>query len=224
VYAQGVRMITRSRPGELDRMWVLDTLNVVCNRSNDYFVARDDPPSPRTWPRGTGGKSATDGPPLLAVVYVSNRQIARWIEGELSRHGAAIQLARTVGEVVRSLTVDTPRPDLMIIDIAAITAAQLLELHTVRDGWAGHIIAVGRLTPAVRASLGINHVLRPPFVRDLLRDLVAELSPLPRAASKVEPVLDGPTRRARRPSAEAAQAPPPRRKRSTKATTPLKRR
>jgi hypothetical protein len=146
---------------------------------------------PRVWPRGTDNPvrerttapvqpapdSLLDGAQLIVVVYAPRDQVARWVEGELERDGSMVQTARTLPHLMRALVEDPPpRPNILVVDVDALSPAELMELHSIRErGWFGTVIGLGRVPPALRISLGVDHVLTPPFVQDQLRDAVAGL-------------------------------------------------
>jgi hypothetical protein len=140
---------------------------------------------PRGWARGTDRPAnATDEAQkligdvtLVAVIYAPKDQVAKWVEGELDRDGAVLQTARDLPQLMHALGEDaSPRPNLLVVDLDAITPGELLELHSVREkGWFGTIIGLGRAPEALRMSLGIDRSLVPPFSRDQLKDTIGEL-------------------------------------------------
>ena len=140
---------------------------------------------PRIWPRGTKPAIESQDAPqvptrdgaLVAVFYAPDDVIATWVEDELEQDGARIQVARSMHGLVQALVADpTPRPNVLIIDIDALSPAELMELHAIRHmGWFGSIIALGNTPPDLRKSLGVDQVLRPPYLANHLRDAFAAL-------------------------------------------------
>lgn len=116
-------------------------------------------------------------PRVRVMVHAAGPQRSAWIEKELGRLDAVIQIGHHVEHVVSALTEDPPpRPQVLIVDFDAIRAVDLFQLHAVRDhGWCGRIIGLGVVPPALRASLKIERVLNTPFDPDSLRDAVAEI-------------------------------------------------
>lgn len=133
---------------------------------------------PRTVVRGTDSafvpptRSHTDGPGVRTIVYSVAPERQRWIESELVRARAIVQIARSVAHVIRALCEDpAPLPTVLVVDIDSLVPVDLLQLHEIRErGWCGTIVALGRVAPALRASLKIDKVLTPPFVEDALLD------------------------------------------------------
>lgn len=111
------------------------------------------------------------------MVHAANAHRSLWVEKELGRGNAVMQLGRHVEHVVSALTEDPPpRPQVLVVDFDAISAVDLLQLHSIREhGWCGRIIGLGVVPPPLRASLGIERVLNTPFVADSLRDAIAEI-------------------------------------------------
>lgn len=132
---------------------------------------------PRTRTRGTPRDEIQPGEQIRALIFANELTRAQWIESELSRApiSITIQVARKVRTVVSALLRDPPpRPQVLIVDFDAVTAGELLELHSIRhDGWGGRLIGLGSIPPALCASLGVDHVFQAPFVRDSLLDCVA---------------------------------------------------
>ncbi len=111
------------------------------------------------------------------MVHAACSHRSLWIEKELGRANAVMQIGRHVEHVVSALIEDPPpRPQVLVVDFDAIKPIELLQLHSVREhGWCGRIIGLGVVPPALRASLGIERVLNTPFDADRLRDAVAEI-------------------------------------------------
>jgi hypothetical protein len=64
-----------------------------------------------------------------------------------------------------------PRPQILVIDLDALTAGELFHVHQIREhGWCGTIVALGQVPPSLRASLKIARVIRAPFVDRALSD------------------------------------------------------
>lgn len=116
-------------------------------------------------------------PRIRVMVHAACAHRSLWIEKELGRINAVMQIGRHVEHVVSALTEDPPpRPQVLVVDFDAIKPVDLLQLHAVREhGWCGRIIGLGVVPPALRASLGIERVLNTPFDADSLRDAVAEI-------------------------------------------------
>jgi len=137
------------------------------------------PPMPTRSPvRGTPVREIVPEEPIRTLVYAPEATRAAWIERELTHPSITIQVGRRVRAVVIALLQDPPpRPQILIIDFDAVTPAELLELHEIReDGWFGRLIGLGHVSPELRRSLGIDHVFAAPLVRDSLLDCVAGTS------------------------------------------------
>jgi hypothetical protein len=107
-----------------------------------------------------------------AVVLALDRVVAVWIDEELEnavRFEHATSVA-TASEILRR----SPQPQILIVDFDALDGTDTLELHSVRDGWFGSIISLGDVTPELRQSLGIEHVVAP-FERGALRTTIRDL-------------------------------------------------
>jgi hypothetical protein len=145
-------------------------------------------PHPRVWPRGTENTPIKDDA-LVAVFYAPDEPIAAWVEEELEQEGARIQVARSMSGLVQALVHDpTPHPHVLIIDVDALTPAELMELHAIRHmGWFGSIIALGHTPADLRRSLCIEQVLRPPYLANHLRDAFSALRSPP--ATKRIPMM-----------------------------------
>ena len=113
---------------------------------------------------------------VRAVVYAPAASRADWVERELMREEIVIQTARGVTEVIAALVDDpAPRPQILIVDFDALSAAEVLELHAIRDrAWFGTIFAIGKVPVGLRKSLRIEHVLGS-LVDNTLRRAVSEV-------------------------------------------------
>jgi hypothetical protein len=97
------------------------------------------------------------------------------MESELVRASTSWVVARSIAAVVEMLTgAEGTRPQTLIIDLDALTAGELFHLHRIRErGWGGRLIALGKIPMSLRASLGIDRSIAPPYVEDVLcEDLV----------------------------------------------------
>ncbi len=132
---------------------------------------------PNTFARGTRTTTNQKDPALRVIVFAPAEQRASWIDNELVRVDALVQIARSVEQVISALVDDPPpRPQVFVVDLDAISAGDLLYLHLVRErGWCGRIIGLGTAPQALRSSLGIERMLNTPFVRDSLSDAIGEI-------------------------------------------------
>jgi hypothetical protein len=128
------------------------------------------PPRPRP-----AARAPTGAPALRAIVLAPAADRRRWIEAEIARVRAVVQVARSLRGVITALCDDpAPRPAVLVVDLDALTAAEVMQLHEVRErGWFGTIIALGRAVPALRKSLDLGRVLSAPFVEDALAEALA---------------------------------------------------
>ena len=135
------------------------------------------PTHPRIQARGTRRDEILAGEQIRTPIYATEPTRAAWIESELSRApiSITIQVARKVRTAVSALLRDPPpRPQVLIVDFDAVSPGELLELHAIRDeGWQGRLIGLGNIPQELVRSLGIDHVLLAPLVRDSLLDCVA---------------------------------------------------
>ena len=66
-------------------------------------------------------------------------------------------------------------PGPAIADFDAMTPVDVLQLHSIREGWFGTIIALGTVSDDLRTSLNIDRVLQPPFGSEVLRKAVTDV-------------------------------------------------
>lgn len=114
---------------------------------------------PRLRARATARIAITDTDPVRALVLAPAHET--WIRGELAGTGLKTRFAQRVEDVVAALVEEPPpRPQMLLVDLAAISAGELLYLHSIRErGWFGTVIAIGRAPLSVRASLGIERAV-----------------------------------------------------------------
>jgi hypothetical protein len=132
---------------------------------------------------------ATSGDPIRVLVYAPDSRHTAWIESELSHRSVMVQLGFSVAQVVSALVEDPPpRPQILVADFEHISPGDLFHLHVLREqGWFGRILAIGELPPELCTSLAVEYVIRAPYPRDALRDLVMSTSFV--AATAKLPVL-----------------------------------
>lgn len=111
----------------------------------------------------------------LRVLVLAADATLTWIVDELTNAAITLQVTSSVDHVVAALVSDPPpRATILVCDFDTLDAAQLVELHQVRErGWCGVIIGLGNVPAPVRKSLAVTHVFAPPFVRHALRNAVA---------------------------------------------------
>lgn len=132
---------------------------------------------PHTLARGTRTTTQRKDPVVRIIVYAPAEPRAVWIDGETARLDALVQIARSVEQIIDALVEDPPpRPQVLVVDLDAITPGDLLYLHQIRErGWCGRIIGLGTAPRALRTSLGIERMLNTPFVEDSLADAINEI-------------------------------------------------
>lgn len=139
------------------------------------------PSHPRTSSRGYRTRESEAITQVLSrivihvIVYAPAPERKAWIDRELMVD-TTIQVAQDVRELVSVLTGDTrTRPQMLVIDLDALSPGELFHLHQIREhGWCGAIIALGQVPPSLRASLQITRVIKPPFVDEALSDELAK--------------------------------------------------
>ena len=115
-------------------------------------------------------------PAVRAIVFAPVAKRSEWIERELVREEIMIQTARSIVEVIAAVVDDPPpRPQILVVDFDSISAAEVLELHSIRErGWFGTIFALGKVPVELRKSLRIEQVLGS-LVDNSLRVAVSEV-------------------------------------------------
>src|SRR5262245_14985160 len=74
---------------------------------------------------------------VRAIVFSPAPERQAWIEGELARGRAVVQIGRTITHLVKALCEDpAPRPQVLVIDADSLSVVDVMGLHEVRDrGW-----------------------------------------------------------------------------------------
>ncbi len=101
-----------------------------------------------------------------AILWATDPTVAAWIAGELRAAGLEPLLARSFRHVETSLRDNAhPHCALAVIDLSAVTVANLERLYAVRwAGYTGPIIGVGgpdALDPRSRTLLSLEAVIAP---------------------------------------------------------------
>lgn len=118
---------------------------------------------------------AVDLATVRLVGYVPTEGTRRWIEEEIDGLSCTLHLAPSVAATFQALR-ETVTRRALIIDVDALTSADLVELRILRKGLAGGtFIALGHVRQQLRASLRITHAIMIPFGSEALRFIVSEL-------------------------------------------------
>ena len=112
---------------------------------------------------------------VRALVHVLDPERIEWVEAELADERITLQITRSVAQLVSALVDDPPpRAQILVVDFDALTPADLVHLHQIRErGWFGAIVALGQVPGSLRSSLSIAHVLVPPLRRNSLRNTIS---------------------------------------------------
>ena len=108
------------------------------------------------------------------LVFAPDEAMLRWIEHELFGERVTAQVVDSLVDVVTTLTlVPPPWPQLLILDVAAISPADLELLGSIRAaGWPGMVIAVGDPSDELRRALAIDVVLPRTYQAETLRTAI----------------------------------------------------
>jgi len=119
------------------------------------------------------------------IAFAKDPTLTRWIEQELSGQQLAVEVVNTVREMLDALIHrDPPHAQIVVVDFDAMTPAEVLELHGIRDAWFGAVIGVGTVTEELRTSLNVERVLDRSLRPGVLRTAVAAVG-LDRATTKM---------------------------------------
>jgi hypothetical protein len=111
------------------------------------------------------------------LIFAPDAGVMAWVESELGGQAFSLQVARSAREIVTALVDDPPpRAQILVSDFDALSASDVLGLHAIRDrGWFGSIVALGNVSPELRASLSVEQVLGRPLVAEQLRTAVTRV-------------------------------------------------
>ncbi|NVB85704.1 MAG: hypothetical protein HOV81_45490 [Kofleriaceae bacterium] len=115
---------------------------------------------------------------MRAIAYAPDPEHQAWVEEELARLRITLQVSRSVKDLVAALVEDPPpRPQLLFADFSAMTPAEILHLHSIREqGWFGSVFALGEAPLALCQSMRIERILTTPLSRASLLDGLAGAS------------------------------------------------
>jgi len=126
-----------------------------------------------------------------AVIYSQRSERIHWMESELARSGMPLVIAHDVPHVVAMLVGELQnlaRPAVLVLDVDELTEGEVVHLHRIREsGWSGVMVVLGSAPPSLRAALGIDRTLSPPYVENALckeiarhaQDSTASTVPIP---------------------------------------------
>jgi hypothetical protein len=145
-----------------------------------------DPLPPEPIHIAVGSRDAIAFAMTRALIFAPGLEDAAWVESELADRRLTMRRVPTVREVVVTLVDDPPpRTQLLVIDVDAMDAIEVLRLHAVREhGWFGAIVGLGQVPEPLRVSLGIERRFARPFVQGALRRAVAQIG-LDRATTRM---------------------------------------
>jgi hypothetical protein len=124
------------------------------------------------------------------VIFAPDPQVFRWIEHGLFAEPLTTQVVDSLVDVVARLTLDpAPWPQILILEVNAISSCDIEVLGTIRDaGWAGTVLAVGEPSRQMRRALGIDVVLDRSQESEILRKAVKQVCRVrPAPARCIEP-------------------------------------
>jgi DNA-binding NarL/FixJ family response regulator len=110
------------------------------------------------------------------LVFAPDAIVLRWIEHELFAERVTMQVVASLADLVTTLTlVPPPWPQFLIIDVTALSAAEVELLRGIREaGWPGTVIAIGDASEDMRRSLGIDRVLDRSLESEALRTAIKQ--------------------------------------------------
>ena len=108
------------------------------------------------------------------IAFAQDPALVRWIEQELAGQQLAVEVVSSVREMLEALIGrDPPHPQIVVVDFDAMTAAEVLDFHRIRDAWFGAVIGVGVVTDELRTSLNVERVLDRSLSPGVLRTAIA---------------------------------------------------
>lgn len=107
-----------------------------------------------------------------ALVLAPDRVVAARIEEDLVDH---VRFEHVTVDGVADALRRSPQPQILVVDIGVLDAAETLQLHAAREAWFGSMIALGTVSADLKKSLGIERVVEVPLERGALRSAIREL-------------------------------------------------
>lgn len=131
--------------------------------------------------------------PLRVLIHARDARKLAWVEEEHAGLSVVVQIARSMDETVAALVDDPPpRPTLLVADFDSLSVAELLQLHVVRErGWFGSVFAIGKVSLALRRSLGIDRVFGIPLQKHALRSALGTLGSHDGATMRIARIVTG---------------------------------
>ena len=109
------------------------------------------------------------------LVFAPNPTVRKWIAEELAGEQLAIEARDSVADIaLHVITEPTPGPDVVVVDFDEMQAADVEQLHSIRDVWSGTLIALGEVPREALRRMGAVHVVVRPLGSESLRKLVIE--------------------------------------------------
>ncbi len=125
---------------------------------------------------------ASHAVPQTVVAFLRDPSLIRFMAQEFRHLEATLRICYAHTEMRASLLHDpSAHPRVLFVSVDELSFEELYAIKRVRAaGWRGTTIALsrGRMLPVLRAALGIDRVLTPPFVQDVFGDLLRELPPV----------------------------------------------
>lgn len=130
-------------------------------------------------------KKAAGAERSRALVFARDEAVLAHIETELTAENLTIQVARSAPDIVAALSTDPPpRPQIFVADFDALDAAEVLQIHAIREAWYGSVLAIGNVSLELQKSLNIERVIAHPLEADTLRKAVRAIG-LDRATTRI---------------------------------------
>ena len=136
----------------------------------------------------SSSKQSPAEPTARVMVFAPDATTGAWINKEFDGEEVDVRLVASIKSVLTALVDDPPpRAQILIADFDAMTPADVMQLHRLREGWFGIIIALGKVGEDLCKSLNIDRVVNRPLGRGVLRGAVSAVG-LHRATTRIDKV------------------------------------